>query len=407
MNIKFVGILIIVVIVIVIFLIFKSSSNQGHGTDELFGDIEMHIEDMLQIQDLYKLTSLENFRTYNPCVFTIEGFNKPFYSYRMSNFTMCVNRKLMKWDKHNKEKVESHTFICAPNKEIFKITHEDTAQPKCVRGCEDSRTIVNKNKLYITCNSSSATKCRREMVVMEFDLKEFTEPASNFHPIFENERRLVREVEPLSMTTLKIDFDNHRDQKNWMPFFIEDELHFVYSINPHVILKKVGDECIKVAETSHDNLPNNLRGGSQIIPVTKWNVKSPPPIYKNGMMIQENLAYNEEEKLFLGVIHIRESHHKYVTYLYAFDRNPPFNVKYITEPFVFSENGDHKKRVQFASGLAKVAEHSTTKTGHHSLDSYLYITYGQDDCDSKLCRIKEEVVMKVLIPVDKLIQIEI
>jgi len=390
MKIRLVGFLIIVIITIVVFFIFKERRDHGNGSDELFGEIDMHIEDMLQIQDLYKLTSLEQFRTYNPCLFTVEGFDKPFYVYRMSNFTMCLDRKLMKFNKNRKEDVESHTFICAPNGEIFKISHEDTARPKCVRGCEDSRTITNGNKLYITCNSSSGNKCRREMVVMEFDLEEFTKPVAEFHPVFKDERRLVREVEPLSMTTLKIDFDNHRDQKNWMPFFIKDEMYFVYSINPHVVLKRVDDTCIKVAETEHDNLPNNLRGGSQIIPVTKWHLDKPIDV-----------KY-DEEKLFLGVIHVREGHHRYVTYLYAFDREPPFTVRYLTEPFVFAEHGSHKKRVQFASGLARVIEKENGKE-----EAYLYITYGQDDCDSKLCKIKEEVVMKVLIPVCDIKKIEI
>lgn len=366
---------ILIIILIVTFFVVYYSRRNGRDFADILDHEDVHFEEMLQIQNLYNIPSLDEFRTYNPCVFTIGKYGLPYFVYRVSNFTMCRDRKNKGWNSKKKDEIESHTFIYSPNGEIFKISHDVLAKPTCVRGCEDSRTVVNGDFLYIFCNASSGSDCSREMYEMKIPLSEFTELENGWKPIFEGSRRYVREIIP-EVKKLRMRTKTNQDEKNWMPFFVDDVLHFVYSVNPHIVMRENNGYVDEVFKTYNDVLPGNLRGGSQVIPVTKWN--SGPDEYV-------------AEHLYLSVIHVREGHKKYVTYFYAFDVEEPYRVKYITKGFVFEDN---VKRVQMATGLAKVYENE----GDGKV-SYLYITYGQDDCYSKLCKVSEESIMKSLVSV--------
>ena len=108
-----------------------------------------------------------------------------------------------------------------------------------------------------------------------------------------------------------------RDQKNWMPVILRDSgnlksnrynddlnretIHFVYSINPHIILRYDDNKLTVVAETSNSWLPDNLRGGSQIIWAKKWHKRSKPITSKSDS--QETSGYWSED-LLLSLIHI-------------------------------------------------------------------------------------------------------
>jgi len=393
---------VIITVVVLLILLGKRTADNGDNLNDVFGP-DVKVTEFEQIPAQYNLTSLQDYRCYNPCVFTVDSSNlnhkvmeefgnQPFYAFRMCNFALCPG-KPNKWDGNARYKTKSFTFIETPNKELFIITHKKIGLSACEQGCQDARTFICKDKLYLVCNAASGENCRREMVIMELDLKEFLIKDHERRTIDDHDRRghrdrrtFVREVRPLKVEKLRIDFDNHRDQKNWMPFVYDDQIHFVYSVNPHVILKYENGRCLKVVETTNDKLPNGLRGGSQIIRVTKWNLRFNPRIpLKRGSRF-DGPVYTPEE-LYLGILHTREGTFQYSTYVYAFEIFYPFRVKYITQPFVFGQEGSRSKRIQFASGLARIIKDGI---------AYLYITYGENDCTAKLCSMKEEDVLRSL-----------
>ena len=378
-------IIIIVIIVILIVIFFKGSRDNADNIVDIFGE-DADIKEFKQVQDLYNLSSLKDYRSYNPCIFTVNGSNEPFYVYRMCNFILCPGKQ-HKWDSNNRERTKSYTFIENPKGELFMVNHKNISKEKCEVGGQDARAFVYKDMLCLVCNVPSGENCRREMVMMTFKLDEFLIESTSTKVKSGMYRKYVREVIPEKIIKLNIDFDNDRDQKNWMPFVIGDDIYFVYSVNPHVILKYDGKRCIKYAETITDKLPTNLRGGSQIIRVKKWNPKFEATIGKT-----KNYIDYRSEDLFLGVIHTRESTSQYVTYIYAFEITYPFKVKYITKGFIFGGKTSHSKRIQFASGIARIYENNI---------SYMHITYGENDCDSKYCIIKEETMLNALIPINK------
>lgn len=353
-------ILLVIIITLIIIYLSRVQPHIENNTDDVFSTNS--ISDMIQIQELYSIKEFENYRTYNPGVFILNNNSNPWFIYRVSNFTLCGLSGCKIWDNGNKNKINSYIFLLAPNGEIIKVTHPEFAMENCVRGCEDARTIVYKDKLMLVCNSSSGENCLRKMMIMELDLQELNEIKLQYVPIFGEKRTMVREIMPSRYSELKIRFDQDKNQKNWMPFIFNDDLYFVYSVQPHIILKYHEDgTCNKIYETSNDSVPKNLRGGTSIVKTSSH--------------------------YYLGLLHVREADHRYVTYMYAFDSSPPFGIAKISKPFVFGEGDIRTKRIQFASGLEMVNEHGV---------NYLYITYGEDDCRAKLCKIKETDAMNAL-----------
>jgi hypothetical protein len=405
---------IVIVIVSIIILIYRKKLNETSNVEEVFDTKSIQIEDLIQIQELYSLKSLKEFRTYNPSIFTIENVekfehnkNKPYFVFRMGNFTNCKNIFLKRWNENELDTIESYTFILTPENEILKISHPDVSITGCEKGCEDGRSFIHKKRLWMTFSSKSGENCKAEMYLMSFDLDELdyrkdgqNRKLKTTKPAFSNHRTLVNEIEPDRFFRLKYATkeDKGAHQKNWMPFIYQNELYLVYSVNPHIILKCHIDEhddsknqLIKVAETHNKNIREDYRGGSQIIYAKKWNRRS-RPVSNNKFSIEEQDKY-EAEELFVGIVHVRENQsHRYLTYFYAFECIPPFKIKYITDEFIFGKDGEHLKRIQFVSGLARIYENDIP---------YYYITYGQDDCDSKLCKIREDTILHFLKPVTK------
>jgi len=329
-----------------------------------------------QIQDLYDITPPPkgHYRSYNPCVFDMPSSITKYHElidlnkkelnhwcvYRLSNFTTCKGAMPQLWYRQ-KGNVLNSTFIRAPSGALFQIDYPHQAGPTCPQGIEDMRAIVNKNSLFLIGNEASGSACRRRMVMFEMPLDKLQVKGKHAKP------HLLSLVDRFK---LEAEFGHERDQKNWMPFLVDHELHFVYSINPHVILKWQKDgPCVKVAETKNKKLPDNLRGGSQVIEVRKSHSNLPA------------------EDLYLAVVHTRDRVHEYSTYFYAFERKYPYAVKHITKGFVIDQNKSKTKRIQFAAGLAR----SLRQDSH-----YLEVSYGEHDCTSNMFVIKEEDVLRSL-----------
>ena len=385
------AVILIVIIVIVVILVFRLYRPQADNLHDVFG-LVTHIRELPQLEDW------SGFRTYNPSIFTVGGpkstANDCYYVYRVCNFALCPGTR-NQWNARHRERTVSHTVIQSPSGGLTIIKHPRLEQlfpdqreeefhgrqnydgrigrRNCEQGGEDARPFIIGQKLYLISNATTGYQCRRQMILMQFNLNQLNSSAGTFDRL--------KDIEPQKIWQLEYDAGVHRDQKNWMPLNIHNELHFVYSVNPHVILKfdKQSGRCHKIASTWNCNLSDELRGGSQIIRVTKWNLRS-------RSCLNTSPHYKAEE-LYLGVLHKRDSTFEYMTYIYAFETKHPYRVKYITDSFVFGEYGSHSRRIQFAAGLARVVQNDR---------AYLYITYGENDCTSKVCVLLEEDVLRSL-----------
>eukprot|EP00298_Acanthocystis_sp_HF-20_P030122 c9188_g1_i1.p1 GENE.c9188_g1_i1~~c9188_g1_i1.p1 ORF type:complete len:291 (-),score=57.43 c9188_g1_i1:33-905(-) len=163
------------------------------------------------------------------------------------------------------------------------------------------------------------------------------------------------------------DFEFDEMQKNWSPFIHNKILYLEYSIEPHVILQVniYSGECTIMYITFSTQLMHlshnigTLRGG-------------PPSLFI------------EERNIYLGVSHCRYENGNigsvvYYHILYIFSGTPPFQITSFSSPFIFpTKLSDYSKFwfIQFASGLIRLSDNET-----------LLLSYGENDCDSKLIHI--------------------
>jgi hypothetical protein len=399
-------IVLLIIIVGALVIFFKLRRDNSSNVADLFGE-RFDIKELPQVSDVY---GLRDFKCYNPCLFTLQDGNlapdEVYWVYRMCNFTLCPGNR----NAFHDQRTQSRTLITNPSGDLFAISHPNVSGAVCAQGCQDARTFICDNKLYLACNDTSGENCRREMYIMEVDINRVRSRSGPVRDDNSKKRDVKpRDVSVVSMERLNAEFGNERDQKNWMPLVIDNQIYFVYSVNPHIILRyrpglhprkypgktRIPGEkeivnCEKVAETSNSKLPSGLRGGGQIIRVRKWN-----RTHALTFRQRSDVSYRPED-LYLGIVHTRDSLSEYSTYFYAFEIVHPYRVKYISKGFVFGEAGSHSKRIQFASGLAQVV-HRNHETGRD--ENMLYITYGENDCTAKLCILNEAHVLSALVRV--------
>ncbi len=356
---------VLIIIVVILFVILIICRNRVFGealectSKKLFPKLE--IIKLPQIQLKYKSNS---FRTFNPSITTLNG--TPLLTYRVSNSTKCTNlpNKDALLSKFDKDIILNHIVIQIPknsllNGNFITIKTENVSSEGCVQGFEDPRSIISPDgkTLYLVVNNRSASKCNAEMWMIRLSTDIFSDP------------KVLKKEEYFAKDVVKMQMDKPRigAQKNWMPFFLEnvktDDMFFVYSVNPHIILRcntKTG-KCSTFAETFNPRLPTDIRGGSQIR-------------FYNGR--------------YIGLTHVRRNSESYITQAYAFSDQYPYEVEAITQPFIFDENDEFNNvLIQFVSGF-------------EIIDDIAFITYGEQDCNSKLCKIPMKSLMKSLYEIE-------
>ena len=138
-------------------------------------------------------------------------------------------------------------------------------------------------------------------------------------------------------------------EKNFPPFYYNNELYLSHSLFPHIVLKYQENntidkgqynvtECQVAYKTGKSSIP--LRGGSQSIHLPTKN-------------------------LYIGCGHIREGL-RYFHHVYAFEDSPPFSMKYISPRFMISNDLFGKDIVQVVTGMELI-------------DDNLVLTYGEED----------------------------
>ena len=347
----------IIVIVVIASLIFLRRWNKHHHrtTDRTANDV---FDDVVVIEELPQHhiqtepipeAPEDEFRAFNPSI-TKMG-EELLYSFRVSNYIACPS-KSGKPSRNTTvtvgDKVKSFTILSNGTENAVYLDAPDHAYPKCVTGFEDPRIITSPDgkTLYIISNSHSNADCYSEMHLTKI-------PVESIHEAFQSpEKPRLLPVKDSQIVRLykkgQPEPTNH--EKNWMPFFDRNELLFVYSVNPHVILKcdtKTG-MCTKIAETENPNVNSKLRGSSQA------------------------RLYNGQ---YVAVAHWRTGSSSYLSQAYTFEAKSPYKITALSPTFVIKAEGTKAKSlIQFVSGF-------------EIHDDTAYITYGEEDCDSKLFRV--------------------
>lgn len=341
-------------------------------TREVFnGNIE--ISELPQIK-VNKTEARNGFRSFNPSVVVVG--NKPMYFFRVSNCNRCKSFALP--PKGTKESYIAMMY----NDRVVKVTLPEVSHKSCIQGFEDSRSILSPDgtTIYLISNNRSRQTCTPEMWLIQIPVKDIFDATKKNPPNLDyvvhdsiNHEYVVGESSKLpelevsnvkQLVPVMSDVEEQiKPEKNWMPFFHNDELHFVYAVNPHTILKcdmKTGN-CKIVAQTFNPELPENIRGGTQI------------------------KLYNGR---YIGLTHIQKTLDSYLTQVYAFSAQYPFQVEAISQPFIFNQKRKYDSGlVQFVSGL-------------DIIENEAHITYGHMDCDAKLCRMSMDVLEKALYEID-------
>ena len=303
------------------------------------------------------------FRAFNPSVTSVG--QDLIFSYRVSNYVACpkgsgkATRSIFGMTDN---RVKSFTMLSNEEGDVVYLDAPERAEPKCVSGYEDPRIIGSPDGdfLYIVCNSHSNTSCFTEMHLIKIptlDLKRAFKTSAKPRTVSVKDDQILRLRE-------KSEDIPTRNQKNWMPFFSKGDLMFVYSVNPHIILKcdmKTGI-CTKVAETHNPNVNEALRGSSQA------------------------RRYGDN---YIAVAHWRTSSHSYLSQAYMFRGKAPYDILSISPTFVIEDQRVLAlSMIQFVSGLEIV-------------DDTAFIAYGESDCDSKLFTVSMESLLNSMEDVTK------
>jgi len=160
------------------------------------------------------------------------------------------------------------------------------------------------------------------------------------------------------------------NEKNWMAFTYENELYYIYSVEPHVIVKAnaMDGECESAYESSSDLFQQlssrvSLRGSGTA------------------------LRYNDDE--FIAILHTKEkstSEGGYATRAYKFEAHPPFSIIGISKPLKLQSN-----ELAFASSLTLVEDKVIVGYGVHDRESRVLVMSRdyldqqfEEDCEGAL-----------------------
>jgi len=349
-------------VVIAAIAIFWFYMKRIENTSEaLFSDVEIYELDQIHRNRPHEHTQLfdhqgwNDFRAYNPSVTFCREQSQLYYSYRVSNYTMC--RELPNTLFFPKrDQIKSFIVISSEDGRVFAVQlPSNLSSPGCVQGFEDPRTFIHNGKFYIVANVHSRLNCDTQMFLVSFPLTDLTDN-TNFTQV---QSIAPSQIIPLETSNPR---DRNQMQKNWMPFVHQNRICFVYSVNPHIVYKcdESTGECVKLAETTNPTISTSIRGGSQI------------QLYKDR---------------YIAFTHKRDAN-RYSTQIYAFSPTYPFHITHMTDDFMFATGANLSNLlVQFVAGF-------------DIKNDVAYVTYGEQDCHAKVCKIPMQRIMAALKPVD-------
>lgn len=140
-----------------------------------------------------------------------------------------------------------------------------------------------------------------------------------------------------------------RAEKNWIGFVHDDQLYFVYSIFPHVVVQARATDgaCVQRYSTSSYE------------PLARLSEEGTHQMHGSATAVLHNGT-------FLALMHTIDGDGMYQTMAYKFKAAPPFAVEAVSRPLPLQGVGGKN----FASGLAVV-------------DDKVVVTYGAGDAESR------------------------
>jgi len=166
--------------------------------------------------------------------------------------------------------------------------------------------------------------------------------------------------------------EENRDEKNWISFTYGSQLHYVYSIHPHVVVqaRSADGECYAPPMWST----------STYAPLQELAETRRYDIHGSATAVMYNGSY-------LALFHTVDASDRYQTMAYKFQAEPPFAITAVSRPLPLQGAG-HKN---FASGL--VLPPASGK---------VIVSYGANDLESRALVMSTEYLDQLFDPCTKL-----
>lgn len=248
------------------------------------------------------------------------------------------------FDRHGDSSFRQRTLLLHLDKRLQVVSSAEVFQPEDLPpprhtdslGFEDPRPFVWRDNLWcVSCVRQLNEEGRAEMVLSRID-------CTSQDKFVLTDWRVLEASMPVQW------------EKNWMPQVIDDELRFIYSVDPTRVLSELGEVLFQEPSMV---AAENFRGGSQAI------------AFDGG---------------WLMLIHEWELVGRRRNYLHRFiwlDKS--YRLARLSRRFFFQRIAS-----EFASGLA-----------WHMVDGYLVISFGIDDRDPTLAVVHADDVRFVLLTI--------
>lgn len=191
---------------------------------------------------------------------------------------------------------------------------EDDLKTYLVYSPQDPRLIYLKDKLILIFNDADKL-LKRHMYIGEVSEK--------------SKHMELHNVRKLSVTD-----SFTRNEKNWIPFVYNDELYFIYSISPNLILKFNQDtENVMIAHANRHSFGDQwhfgeLRGGTPAIYVKDFDAYL--------CFFHSMLPYRAKD--YRTIDHHKPYSRIYYMGAFIFESKPPFNIiAYTKKPISFKD----------------------------------------------------------------------
>jgi hypothetical protein len=360
-NTSIVLILVLIVTVVAVILIALFLTNKEETTAK---DCFTMVSDNQSIISMEQLNEIDRQKIY-------EKFKGNIHTIRMFNLSVIkFGKKYIGTVRiNNTERKESFPYYITID-EHKKIRITDFGfdfrnyNGSLENGMEDSRSFWYQNEHWCIV-SSIGYKQQKDMNKTVISIFSTKNPTDSF--------RLLEDPKNTGMC-----------QKNWSPFVYKKKLYCEYSLDPHIIYK---------IDTENGFVKHSIESTNTYkFPFDTSLLKSggPPSI----------LVTHFSENFYLGIGHVKTKTVEYYQFFYMFQSYPPFHIVGSSNLFKL----DNKEKIQFVTGLSIEEDN-------------VFVSYGIDDCTSKISRfsiyeINEKIIydntyiqstlIPYLAPIDKL-----
>lgn len=226
-----------------------------------------------------------------------------------------------------------------------------------VSTAQDPRLFAVNEQYYMLYNDAVHDKKRREMFLAKINV--------------DKSQLQVSELQLLEYAPGK-----RQDQKNWMPLVYNNDIYFIYSIDPHIVLRLDKDQLHSIP-TLNNNIQSQwpygiIRGGT-------------PAVYVNDLngylaFFHSSLPYKPNEPEWK----IRQGPPWRIYYMGAivFDNKPPFKIKAFTKkpltfPGLYSAKNTNYQII-FPSGLVEQESKFLLSAGYQDAETIILSVNKQD-----------------------------